>query len=207
MSKIPVRRFPLYNASHTQIYGKNKTVKSEIKTYIKYSKLDRTKIKKCSRCNHFVDLISEGWSKTELFEYSKLTEYQASQTSYVCKYCDSTKFLNQIFEIQYEANASKLEGKYKDFANEIGEKACQVLDEIKEVTREKTCQVLDETKAVTRDCVARLNVLNENVLSARKLYERLTAESEEIEQKITDINEKLIDYETRSSYVVSSAEG
>ena len=163
MSQIPIALSR--STDHTHAYGKNNLVKSGTKTHIKYSKLDRTKIKKCSRCKHIVDLISEGWSKTELFEYSKLTEYQASQTSYVCKYCDSTKFLNQIFEIQYEANASKLEGQYKDFANEIGEKACQVLDEIKEVTREKTCQVLDETKAVTRDCVARLNVLNENVLT------------------------------------------
>ena len=196
MSRIPIRCISLLR-SHTQTNGKNKNVKSETKTYIKYSKLDRTKIKKCSRCKHFVDLISEGWSKTELCEYSKLTEQQASETSYVCKYCDSTKFLNDIFEIQYEANADKLERQYNEIAKDIGEKALQKYKEVGEYA----FQVLDQHTDVFKD---RLNELKENVSNSKILSERLTAQSEELEQKISDINEKLREYATRNSHVASS---
>ena len=203
MSRIPVRCVSLLR-SHTQTNGKNKNVKSETKTYIKYSKLDRTKIKKCSRCKHFVDLISEGWSKTELCEYSKLTEQQASETSYVCKYCDSTKFLNDIFEIQYETNADKLERQYNEIAKDIGEKALQKYKEVGEYA----FQVLDQntklTKQATDDFKDSLNVLKENVSNSKKLSERLTAQSEELEKKISDLNEKLREYEARNSYVASS---
>ena len=107
MSRIPIALSR--STDHTHAYGKNNLVKSGTKTHIKYSKLDRTKIKKCSRCKHFVDLINEGWSQTELWEYIKLTEQQARQTSYICKYCDSTKFLKEKFEIEYEVNADKLD--------------------------------------------------------------------------------------------------
>ena len=62
-SKIPLLKSKLSTVS-TKV--KSRSVDTKIKSFIKYSNIDRTKIIKCAYCKNIVDLLSEDWNENRV---------------------------------------------------------------------------------------------------------------------------------------------
>ena len=212
MSKIP-RLARSANIAETKYQ-----VSTKIKSCIKFINLDRTKIYKCRRCNNIVDLTCEGWPQKQLIDYGRLSDDDARRTHYVCNYCkNAQETFNSLKE--------KLESGYNTYVEKVLENVISTKEKVLENVIGKNLETWeyfkDRYKDHTKVCVENHNKIDADFQyqksNIKKLQERLenlnkelenikstAVKSEELEQKISDINEKLCNHQKQVTSIRTS---
>ena len=201
MSKIP-RLARSANIAETKYQ-----VTTKIKSCIKFINLDRTKIYKCRRCNNIVDLTCEGWPQKQLIDYGRLSDDDARRTHYVCNYCkNAQETFNSLKE--------KLESEYNTYVEKVLEKVIgknlETWEYFKDRYKDHTKVCVENHNKIVADfqyqksIIKKLQERLENLNKELENIKSTAVKSEELEQKISDINEKLCNHQKQVTSIRTS---
>ena len=182
MSKIPI---PM-SAKNTTATPRHSTYsKNKEKSFIKYPKLDLTKIGKCSDCKNYVDLTCEGWDQDRLADYGKLNGKDASSIYYTCNHCTFIRKALLEWKARLEANEDEI-----DRAKAEVVRAKAEMDKITQLEKESTLKT---------EFVSKFQVKIESLSKELSNMQNVLVKREEVDQQILGIKEKLHNFVKRVS--------
>ena len=173
MSKIPV---PTSAKTATPRYSK--CFNDKEKSFIKYPKLDLTKVVKCSYCNNYVDLTCEGWDQDKLSDYGKLNDQQVSSIKYTCNHCN---FMHgKLIEL-------------KDHMEADGKKwMCRLKEEMDQFR-------LNKESTNKTESFSKIQMKLESLSKELSVMQGVLVKRKDLDQHILGLNEKLHDLLRRVS--------